>query len=71
MSPNYGNWYSEVLSQLRNNPGCIGFHICGAYQRNRARRYGLIDEMEIPDQENVELITAANLETKLWVDSGN
>ena len=71
VSPNDGNWYSEVLSQLRNNPGCIGFHICGAYQRNRARRYGLIDEMEIPDQENVELITAANLETKLWVDSSN
>jgi len=60
-----------MLSELRNNPGCIGFHICGAYQRNRARRYGLIDEMEIPDHENIDLITAVNLETKVWVDSGN
>jgi hypothetical protein len=71
ISPNDGKWYSEVLSELQNNPGCIGFHICGAYQRNRARRYGLIDEMEIPDHENIDLITAANLETKRWVDSGN
>jgi len=57
---NDGRWYAETLTQLFKNPGCIGFHLCGAYQRNKARRYGLLDEYERPDQENVELIKAAN-----------
>lgn len=57
---NEGDWYAEVLEQLFQNPGCVGFHLCGAYQRNRARRYGLLDEGENPDQENVALIKAAN-----------
>lgn len=57
---NEGPWYAETLAELFQNPGCIGFHLCGAYQRNRARRYGLLDELEQPDQENVELMKAAN-----------
>lgn len=65
---NNGQWYAETLAQLHQNPGCIGFHLCGAYQRNRARRYGLIDEAEQPDQENVALIKAANEEINQWMD---
>ena len=57
---NEGDWYAKTLAQLFENPGCVGFHLCGAYQRNRARRYGLLDEYETPDEENVALITAAN-----------
>ena len=52
---NNGQWYAETLAKLHNNPGCIGFHLCGAYQRNKARRYGLLDEQENPDLENVAL----------------
>ena len=59
--PNNGQWYAEVLQSLFENPGCIGFHLCGAYQRNKARRRGLLDEMEIPDEENVSIIRDANL----------
>jgi hypothetical protein len=55
-----GQWYARVLAELYENPGCIGFHLCGAYQRNKARRRGLLDEMERPDKENVELIQSAN-----------
>ena len=58
--PNNGAWYAETLAALHKNPGCIGFHLCGAYQRNKARRRGLLDEMERPDKENVDLIRAAN-----------
>ncbi|MBV7334097.1 agarase [Chloroflexi bacterium TSY] len=65
---NNGQWYAETLAQLHQNPGCIGFHLCGAYQRNRARRYGLIDEAEQPDQENVDLIKAANEKISHWMD---
>ncbi|MEM9327495.1 MAG: agarase [Bacteroidota bacterium] len=57
---NNGEWYADVIGELINNPGCVGFHLCGAYQRNKARRYGLLDEMENPDTENVALIKAAN-----------
>jgi len=59
---NDGEWYADVLSGLYENPGCIGFHLCGAYQRNKARRRGLLDEMERPDAVNVPLIMAANQE---------
>lgn len=64
---NNGHWYAETLAALLRNPGCIGFHLCGAYQRNRARRYGLIDEAEQPDQENVALIKAANEKISQWM----
>ena len=64
---NNGQWYAETLSQLHQNPGCVGFHLCGAYQRNKARRYGLLDEQENPDQENIQLITAANQKVNQWM----
>ena len=65
--PNNGRWYADVLAELRENPGCVGFHFCGAYQRNKARRRGLLDEMERPDQVQVELIAEANQRTSQWV----
>ena len=58
--PNNGAWYAKTLDGLFENPGCIGFHLCGAYQRNKARRRGLLDEMENPDQQHVDQMTAAN-----------
>lgn len=64
-----GKWYIETLEALKDNPGCVGLHLCGSYQRNRARRYGLIDEMEIPDSENLALIAAANKTMAEWVSS--
>lgn len=66
-SRNDGDWYAEVLAGLRKNSGCAGFHLCGAYQRNRARDRGLLDELERPDVENIELIRAANCETAEWM----
>lgn len=59
--PNDGAWYASVLEGLFKNSGCVGFHFCGAYQRNKARRRGLLDEMERPDREQVDLIRAANI----------
>ena len=57
---NDGVWYANTLNALFENPGCIGFHLCGAYQRNKSRRRGLLDEMENPDKEHVAKMTAAN-----------
>ena len=67
--PNNGAWYAETLSALHKNPGCIGFHLCGAYQRNKARRRGLLDEMENPDTEQVNLMKAANEKISQWMQS--
>ncbi|MGI9544845.1 MAG: hypothetical protein ACR2MX_16395 [Cyclobacteriaceae bacterium] len=64
---NNGRWYAETLDQLHKNPGCVGFHLCGAYQRNKARRYGLLDENENPDIENITLIRAANQKISHWM----
>lgn len=58
--PNDGKWYAEVLAALFDNPGCIGFHLCGSYQRNKARRRGLLDEFEQPDDKNIRLMANAN-----------
>lgn len=55
-----GKWYSEQVQELFKNPGCVGFHLCGAYQRNKARCRGLLDEHEHPDTENVEIIQETN-----------
>lgn len=67
-SPNDGKWYADVLVSLFHNPGCIGFHLCGAYQRNKARRRGLLDEFEQPDEENVRLISDINAQITRWVE---
>ncbi|MEM9157411.1 MAG: twin-arginine translocation signal domain-containing protein [Verrucomicrobiota bacterium] len=65
--PNNGPWYSDTLRALHKNPGCIGFHLCGAYQRNKARRRGLLDELENPDTEHVDIMTQANQDITAWM----
>ncbi len=64
---NNGQWYADTIAELFKNPGCIGFHLCGAYQRNKARRYGLLDEQENPDQANTALMKAANQKISQWM----
>jgi hypothetical protein len=66
--PNDGKWYAETLNALHQNPGCIGFHLCGAYQRNKARRRGRLDEMENPDMEHVQQMTDANNQITTWME---
>jgi hypothetical protein len=66
--PNNGTWYAETLAGLHKNPGCIGFHLCGAYQRNKARRRGLLDEMENADTVQVNLMKAANAKISQWME---
>ena len=69
ISDNDGDWYSKILTGLQENPGCVGFHLCGGYQRTRARRYGLIDEQEKPDTKNLNKIINANNINKKWLEN--
>ncbi|HEY6169493.1 MAG TPA: agarase [Verrucomicrobiae bacterium] len=61
--------YAEILTALREVPGCVGMHLCGAYLRNRVRQRGLRDEQEKPDSEAIEAITEANRAVAQWVTS--
>jgi len=57
-----GGQYRETMAVLKDNPACIGYHLCGAYLANRVRRRGLLDEREQPDREAIATIRAVNRE---------
>ncbi len=61
-------WYDETTAALRELPAAMGFHLCGAYLRNRCRQRGLRDERERPDQPAIDAITKTNLKTLDWVN---
>ena len=63
---NDGAWYAGQWKALRENPGFVGTHLCGAYLRNRVRKRGLLDEQGNPDVENLALIRNANDEAMKW-----
>ncbi|RLD75544.1 MAG: agarase [Bacteroidetes bacterium] len=58
--------YGEVMKELRKIPECMGFHLCGAYIKNNARRYGLLDIHENLE-ETTEGIKKVNIEQSEWV----
>jgi hypothetical protein len=35
--------YAEALQSVLDLPACVGYHLCGAYLKNNARRYGFRD----------------------------
>lgn len=59
--------YTEMLNSLRKVKGCVGFHLCGAYLRNKVRKRGLRDLAEQPDVEAITGITTANRNMEQWV----
>lgn len=59
--------YRDTLLALREVPACVGFHLCGAYLRNRTRNRGLRGPDEVPDQVAIDGITAANQAMNAWV----
>jgi len=59
--------YTKMLATLREIPGCVGYHLCGAYLRNDARKRALRDAAEKPDTEAITAITAANREAAEWM----
>ncbi|GAB5559259.1 MAG: agarase [Synoicihabitans sp.] len=60
--------YATLHDVLRAMPECVGFHLCGAYARNRVRRYGLKDEKNQLDPSTAG-ITKVNHATQRWADS--
>jgi hypothetical protein len=64
-----GATYAEMLRRLRELPGCVGYHLCGAYLRNETRKRALRDAQERPDEEAIRAITAANAEAAEWMQA--
>ncbi len=62
-----GVGYAAMLARLRGSPGCVGYHLCGAYLRNETRKRGLRDAAELPDTAALTDIRAANLEAAAWM----
>ena len=59
--------YGPMARALRELPCCIGWHLCGAYLRNRCRNCGFRDERNELTQPLVGEATASNHETRRWV----
>jgi hypothetical protein len=62
-----GAGYAATLARLRASPGCVGYHLCGAYLRNETRKRGLRDAAEQPDTAALAGIRTANRETGAWM----
>jgi len=58
--------YQEIMKALRKIPECVGFHLCGAYIKNNARKYGLLDHLD-SEEPTTQGIKKANLEQQQWV----
>jgi hypothetical protein len=62
-----GAGYTATLAALRDLPGCVGYHLCGAYLRNTARNRALRAADETPDTAALAAITAANRGAAEWM----
>jgi len=63
----YSRNYEPMIRGLRETRSCVGWHLCGAYLKNRVRRYGFLDEREQPSQALVSAVQKANRETQVYV----
>ncbi len=62
-------FYEPMIRALRELPGCVGWHVCGAYLRNNCRCAGFRDEYEQPIATLIEQATTANRETIKWIEA--
>jgi len=63
----YSRNYEPLIRGLRETRSCVGWHLCGAYLKNRVRQYGFVDEREQPNQVLVSAVQKANRETQAYV----
>ena len=59
--------YEPMIRALRELPCCVGWHVCGAYLKNRCRGHGFRDENEAPIAPLIAAASKANRETEEWV----
>jgi hypothetical protein len=64
-----GNGYAAILEVLKSIPQSVGFHLCGAYIRNKVRKLGLKDCQDQVDSPYAENLAKANADMQRWVES--
>jgi hypothetical protein len=57
-----GTEYREIMEAVVGMEACVGFHLCGAYLKNRVRKKGLRDENDVVDMEAVHNVRRVNRE---------
>ena len=57
--PRRGGLCRYAVNRLLDLPSCVGYHLCGAYLKNNARRYGFRDARNRLEP-HVEAMTRAN-----------
>jgi hypothetical protein len=76
--PNYHTWeqgfisndydrYARLTEMLQELNFCVGFHFCGAYQRNKVRKYGLLapdESYSLAAQERIKLLNQQLIEAR-------
>lgn len=67
-SSKYAHNYAPMIRALRETPCCVGWHLCGAYLENTARRRGLRNRQNEIDETLAEAVRKANEETTRWVN---
>lgn len=55
--------YGRIVRALWEIPGCVGYHLCGAYLQNKVRRYGLKDRRDRLDSSTIR-VKAVNEEMR-------
>ena len=60
-------FYPEAIRRLRDVPACVGFHLCGAFMRNKARNRGLLSLTEEEDAPVLAEMRTSNAEVEAWV----
>lgn len=61
--------HARVLQLLTQIPECVGYHLCGAYLKNRTRRSGLRDHRDIPAEQVIDGIREQNRRILDWTKS--
>jgi hypothetical protein len=63
----WGAGYRQMMQAVREVPGCVGWHVCGAYQKNRSRNRGFLDEQDRINSGFEAEVQRVNAETAAWV----
>lgn len=63
----WGGRYREILRRVREMPACVGWHVCGAYRKNKSRGHGFRDEKGWIDPEFVRILREENSLLNQWV----
>ena len=63
-----GDHYRQTMESLWRIPQCVGYHLCGAYVQNHARRYGFRDRTNTVVPETVEGIRAVNADVQRRIE---